>query len=582
MNNNTTSIPRAEYPRPAVLRAADTWQNLNGKWQFETDLSDSGMDRALWTKPVLDGEIIVPFVPESKLSGIENTDYMKRVWYRREFTLTDENTAGRTLIHFGAVDYRTDVLINGIHAGTHIGGYTPFTFDITDSVRAGENTVVVTAYDDTRDILQPTGKQSIGYANSGCLYTRCTGIWQTVWLEFVPRTYIEKIIMLPDVPEECLRVRLRLAGDDAESGDSMTIHAAVSKDGEDVCERDVSASGKEVSFTLPVKNPVLWDVGTPELYDIVFTLGDDLVASYFGMRDVKISGNKFLLNGKPLFQRLVLDQGYFPDGIYTPETADELRRDIELSIAAGFNGARMHMKVFEPEYIYQADHMGYLLWGEFPNWGLYCSRDDAALVMMPQWIEELERDMSSPSIIGWCPFNEIGPERNVEMLRLVYNTTKLIDPTRPVIDTSGYTHVITDIYDVHDYEQETETFRAHYAALAGGEGEAFVNFPGHESYDGKMPYFVSEFGGAFYDLDAADAAGNDQKDGWGYGKRPEGEEDFCRRFEELCGVLMDNSGVCGFCYTQLTDVMQEKNGLYTYDRRPKFDIERLRRAIERR
>ena len=358
--NNAVSnnIPRPEYPRPSFLRGEESWLNLNGVWQYEEDPSDSGWGRFVWREGEFPKNIIVPFVPESKLSGIDNQDFMKRVWYRREFSLTKEQTENRVLINFGAVDYEAWVIVNGKIVGNHYGGYTPFSFDITEVVKEGVNTVVVTAMDDTRDMRQPSGKQSRDYDCFGCHYTRCTGIWQTVWLEFVPKTYIKNAMLTPEVTDECVRVRVKTAGDNVEKGEKTTLKTVVSKDGNFVSEKEITFHGDEAVFSLPVKEPVLWDIGKPELYDVTFTLGEDIVTTYFGMREVKISGKKFLLNGRPVFQKLVLDQGYYPDGIYTATSDEDMRRDIELSMEMGFNGARMHMKVFEPGYIYHADHMG--------------------------------------------------------------------------------------------------------------------------------------------------------------------------------------------------------------------------------
>lgn len=565
-------IPRPEYPRPSLRRKDSSWMNLNGRWEFEIDASDSGWERFVWKKEKLDGEIIVPFAPESRLSGVENQDFMKRVWYRRKFSLNEKQLSDRVLLHFGAVDYISYVWVNGTIVGNHTGGYTPFSFDITENCREGINSVVVTAFDDTRSKDQPSGKQSSDYDNFGCFYTRTTGIWQTVWLEFVPRTYITNVWLAPNVARENVNVRVRILGDNVEEGKETRFFAAVKKDGRTVSEEKFLFRGDETVFSLPVKNPELWDVGNPELYDIEIRAEDDKVLCYFGMREIKISGKKFLLNGRPVFQKLVLDQGYYPSGVYTAESDEEISRDIELSMAAGFNGARMHMKIFEPRYIYHADKKGYLLWGEYPNWGLECDRKGAAEYMLPEWIEEIERDFNSPAIIGWCPFNEAGGDNSKDLFRLVYETTKLIDPTRPVIDTSGWFHSKTDIFDVHDYEQDPDKFASHYVGLSQLK-DFYVDFPEQNlKYDGKIPYFVSECGGTFYDVE-------NPSEGWGYGDKPENEEMFFHRFETIVTTLIDNPDVCGFCYTQLYDVMQEKNGLYTYDRRPKFDVERIRKIV---
>ncbi len=562
------NIPRPEYPRPRLVR--DNWLNLNGEWQFEKDLSNTGNEkmRAFFNREDFKEKIIVPFAPESKLSGIEYVDFMDAVWYRREFTVPDEWKNGRILIHFGAVDYFSKVWINKQFAGKHTGGYTPFELDITKLITEGTNAVTVYAFDDTRNNLQPTGKQSNLYNNYGCLYTRSTGIWQTVWLEYVPDTYITKVKMTPDVDNGYLNVELLL--NQRFDGE---VTADVSFEGKPVTVAKANIGGRSAVFGIKIEEPHLWSLESPNLYDVEFTVGEDKVRSYFGMRKVRIRGKAIEINDKPVFQRLVLDQGYYPDGIYTAPADDDLKKDIELSKAAGFNGARLHMKVFEPRTSYWADRLGYLLWGEYPNWGCNEGNPAALLSVLPEWLEAVERDYNSPAIVGWCPFNETGSNPNREItFRTLYNVTRAIDPMRPIIDTSGYTHVKTDVYDVHDYDQNPETFKNRYMPLVTGEGKVFVNNPDVEKYEGQ-PYFVSEFGGTHWDID------KDGSEGWGYGANPEDLEEALTRIEKLISALLENPSICAFCYTQLTDVMQEKNGIYSFDRRPKFDNERLRKTI---
>ena len=559
-------IPRPEYPRPDLRRGE--WLNLNGEWEFEKDPGNSGLAQRFYNREKLSGTILVPFAPESSLSGIGDIDFMQSVWYRRAFAVPRGwREGGRVLLHFGAVDYRAEVWVNGKEAGCHVGGYTPFVLDVTELLRDGENALVVSAFDDTRSRLQPSGKQSDRYENYGCMYTRSTGIWQTVWLEHVPDVYIRKLRLTPDVDNECLHI-LALLNADA-GGRELT--AQVGFDGQGVSAARARATGTYVQLMLPVPNPRLWGPGEPQLYDLALRIGDDHVESYFGMRKVELKNGAILINGVPVFQRLVLDQGYYPEGIYTAPSDEALKRDIDLSMAAGFNGARLHMKIFEPRLLYHADRKGYLLWGEYPNWGLDETDPRALLSILPEWLEALERDYNHPAIVGWCPFNETGKFRLAALFRAVYDVTKAFDPTRPVIDSSGYVHEITDIYDVHDYDQNPETFRARYAGLANGE--VFRNHPDVEKYKGQ-PYFVSEFGGIYW-------SGPRENDGWGYGRRPADKEEFYRRYEGLVSALLENPNICAFCYTQLTVVLQEQNGIYTFDREAKFDMERIRAATSR-
>lgn len=568
------NIPRPEYPRPTMVRDDKSWVNLNGTWEFAFDFGNSGRDRKMWEAPKYEKEIVVPFVPESKLSGVEYVDFIPACWYRRTVSIPAEwdKTNGRVLLHFGAVDYYSEIRVNGKLAGTHRGGYTPFAVDITEFLAEEENVLSVFAEDNGRSPLQPTGKQVYGnYYNEGCLYYRCTGIWQTVWLEYVPKNYIKNLKLTPDIDGGKLDVVVTLEG---ENSGVKSVTAAASFKGEAAGETTAPVLGKYAQFSIAIPDAKLWSLDEPNLYDLTVTAGDDKVQSYFGMRSVAINGYAIEINHKPVYQRLVLDQGYFPDGIYTPGNDSDLVRDIELSKKAGFNGARMHMKVFEPRFMYHADKMGYLLWGEFPNWGLDESNPASLLSILPEWMTEIERDYNHPSIVGWCPFNETGTRRNKDVFRTMYNTTRAIDPMRPIIDTSGYVHVVTDIYDVHNYDQNPETFAKAYEWLTTGEGTLYQNFPRDEKYEGQ-PYFVSEFGGTYWNID------EDPSAAWGYGQAPKSLEEFYERFEGLINVLLDNPKMCAFCYTQLTDVYQEKNGIYAFDRRVKFDLDRLNKIMSR-
>ncbi len=568
------NIPRSEYPRPSLVRDERSWLCLNGEWEFAFDFGNSGRERKMWEGSEYDKKIVVPFVPESKLSGIEYVDFIPACWYRKTVTIPANwcVECGRVLLHFGAVDYYSEIWVNGHLAGTHTGGYTPFAVDVTEYLNEDENVISVFAEDNGHSSLQPTGKQVYySYYNSGCHYTRCTGIWQTVWMEFVPKNYIENVKITPDIDNGRIDVTVSLAG---ENSAIDKVAAEVLFDGKAVSSAEAKVCGKSAVFEVPVPEAKLWTLDEPNLYDLKVKAGEDVVTSYFGMRSVAIKGYAIELNHKPVYQRLVLDQGYFPDGIYTASSDEDFVRDIYLSKKAGFNGARMHMKVFEPRFIYHADKMGYLLWGEFPNWGLDESNPASLTSILPEWLCELERDYNHPSIVGWCPFNETGERRNKQVFRTVYNVTRAVDPMRPIIDTSGYVHVVTDIYDVHNYEQDPVKFRKAFESLITGEGNVFVNNPRHEKYEGQ-PYFVSEFGGTYWNID------DDPSAAWGYGNAPKDIEEFYARFEGLVNVLLDNPKMCAFCYTQLTDVYQEKNGIYSFDRRTKFDLGRLHKILSR-
>ena len=554
------SLPRPEHPQPQMERSA--WRSLNGAWQFAFDFGRSGLDRHFERRDALDTTITVPFCPESVLSGVHYTDFIPAVWYARAFTLTPEELSGRVLLHFGAVDYEAHVFVNGEPAGTHRGGYTSFCFDITDLCRAGENRLSVYAEDDNRSGKQPHGKQCESFDSQGCDYTRTTGIWQTVWLEFVPETYIQSVQYYPNITEGTLLVQAKLCG-----AGTFTVQASF--EGRPCGEASARAENGFAAVTLPLSELHLWDVGRGNLYDLTLTFGGDSVKSYAGMREVRIEGRRVLLNGRPVFQRLVLDQGFYPDGIYTAPDDSALVRDIELSLAAGFNGARLHQKVFEPRFLYHCDRLGYLAWGEMANWGLDYSDPAALEAFLGEWLDALGRDFNHPSIVGWCPFNETwdreGRRQLDSLLAMVYRVTKQLDPTRPCIDTSGNFHVVTDIYDVHDYEQDPASFAAHYEAFRTG-GAFYDAQAARQQYDGKKPMFVSEYGGIKWNPQG------DVEKAWGYGDGPATEEAFIERYRGLTEALLSNPNMFGFCYTQLYDVEQETNGLYTYSREPKFDM----------
>ncbi len=549
-------IYRQEHPKPQFERK--NWINLNGDWQFEIDRVNSGIDRGLMKDDViLKDTITVPFCPQSELSGINDKEFMLSVWYKKAVSITEEQLKGKVFLHFGAVDYQSYVYVNGVLCGEHKGGYVSFKVDVTDHLHVGENILCVHAQDDERSPMIPSGKQCFAYYSCGCHYTRTTGIWQTVWMEFCPVTHIEKIKYLTDAEAATLTVIADVKG-------AATLTVKASFEGKDCGSASVVSDGQQIVLTLPLTEKHLWELGKGGLYDLTLTYGEDEVKSYFGLRSISYREKKFFLNGKSVFQRLVLDQGFYPDGIYTAPSDEKLAGDIDLSMAMGFNGARLHEKVFEERFLYHADRKGYLVWGEYPNWGLDHTNPNAVYGILPEWLEEVERDFNHPSIVGWCPFNETwdqdGKQQCNDVLALVYYATKAADPTRPCIDTSGNYHVVTDIYDIHDYEQDVATYVKTYETLAK-EGTFTDRYAPRQNYDGKQPFFVSEYGGIRWT----------DKGGWGYGNAPKTEEEFLTRLKGLTDVLLDNPNIFAYCYTQLTDVEQEQNGLYTYERQPKFD-----------
>ena len=578
------SVPRPEYPRPQFRRAE--WLCLNGEWQFETDRGDSGEERGLAQRD-LQGKILAPFCPESARSGVGITDFLNAVWYRRIVPIPEAWRGRRLLLHFQAVDYDATVWVNGVPMARHFGGFTPFTIELAPEFTGGHPlTLVVRARDDHRE-QKPRGKQTGRYANDGCMYTRTTGIWQTVWMEPAPDSYLRRPRITPRFADGEFLVELPVAH--ARGG--QRVRARLFAEGREIaaaetaCGTDMTPS---VRLAIPAAERREWSPQSPFLYDLDLELLDaegkplDAARSYAGLRSVSVGDGAFKLNGQPLFLRQVLDQGYWPDGILTAPSDDALRRDIELSLAAGFNGARLHQKVFEERFLYHADRLGYLVWGEFPDWPPLGSwRKDVPsrprATFLREWLEAMARDYSHPCIIGWCPLNETswaaepaGPELD-ELTRAIFAATKAADPTRPVIDASGWAHRVPDIdlYDTHDYVQDAAKLHDRLGKYRPG---AFNDDTPSNLPRGEQPLFVSEFGGAWWDSAGAES----ENASWGYGQRPRTVEEWFERFSALCATLLRHPEVAGYCYTQLTDVFQEKNGILDFQRRPKIALERLR------
>lgn len=558
------NILRAEHPFPQMER--ESWRNLNGEWEFEFDFGNTGMDRKLFLEKTFSKKIKVPFCPESKLSDVCYKDFMNAVWYKRHLCLTKEEKEKKAILHFGAVDYECNVYVNGIHAGNHKGGYTSFSFDISDYVFEGDNDITVYARDNGRDGLQPRGKQSIQYYSVGCDYTRTTGIWQTVWVEFVPDTYIQKVKYYPNIKNGSIHISGVATG-------GGTFRAEATYEGRSCGSTEVISANGSFEADLKLTEVHLWELGLGRLYDLELKFNEDKVCSYFGLREVSLSNMKFFLNEKSVFQRLVLDQGFYQEGIYTAPTEEDFIKDIQLSMDAGFNGARLHEKVFEPRFLYHCDKMGYMVWGEMGNWGLDMSNPMSLYAFLPEWMEAVERDFNHPSIVGWCPFNETwdydGRQQINDTLRIVYEYTKKADITRPCIDTSGNFHVVTDIYDLHNYEQDVDKFKAYYEEFKTG-GDFRDDLSHRQKYTKGLPVFISEYGGIKWDPSTS------YEGGWGYGEAPKTEEEWFKRYEGLTTALLDNPQIFAFCYTQLYDIEQEVNGLYYYNREPKFDISAIK------
>ena len=575
---NAVDIPRPEYPRPQFERT--DWVNLNGQWTFEMDFGSSGEQRGWTNTKGLSKKITVPFCPESELSGIGYTDFIPCVWYQRNINIPAEWNGKKILLHFGAADYETKVYVDGKMVGEHKGAGSSFNFDITSYVKAGQQAnLVVRVYDNLRGGMQPGGKQCTALFSAGCSYTRVTGIWQTVWMEAVNEQALKNVFAIPDIDQQQLVVRPEFYNED--NNNTLTVEV---KDGKKTVAKRTAQASNQSTIVLPIKNAHLWSPEDPYLYDVKYTVKNaqgeviDEVSSYMGMRKVHISGGYFYLNNKPYFQRLVLDQGYYPDGIWTAPSDEALRQDIEMSKAVGFNGARLHQKVFEERYYYWADKLGYLTWGEEASWVLNINNELAVRNFLTEWAEIVVRDRNHPSLVTWTPLNETWnatPGVYVRFVNDLYDLTKAIDPTRPINDASGDSHVKTDIWSVHDYTREPDKLIANHTIKAGVEPYRNMKDKDFLSNYAGQPYMVDEFGGLPW------IPKEERANSWGYGANIDTVEEFYSILEKEIDALKACKHVVGFCYTQITDVEQEKNGIYYYNRKPKFDTARVKAIFEK-
>ena len=594
------AIPRPEYPRPQFEREA--WQNLNGEWTYTLDLVKTGWERDLTSGKAFDGKINVPFTPECKLSGVEHLDFIPCIWYQREITIPADWSGKDILLNFGAVYYESEVWIDGKFVNRHYGGSDSFSVDITKFVTPGKtHSLVVNASSDLRSRLQSAGKQSLRHGNFECMYTRTTGIWQTVWMEAVAPQGLTKVKTVTDIDRATVSFEVDLRRNSTNNQLSIKVY-----DGDKVVASSKGLVADGSIFTLPIKKMKLWAPGAPFLYDVVYELYDaegkliDKVESYFGMRKVHVEGTKVYINNQPFYQRLVLDQGFYPDGIWTAPSDEALRRDIELSMQAGFNGARLHQKVFEERFHYWADKLGYITWGESPSWGMDANDNLAVRNYLSEWANIMERDVNHPSIITWTPFNEeFWPNESSypRFIGDIYDITKKIDPTRPVATVSGGIHILgkTDIWTEHNYEQDAEILRGKlYNPETGkmfqqkplelctrprgnvGFNKPILNDPyTFPVYAYDMPYILDEFGG----IKCMEANPSDAS--WGYGNATRTKEEFYKRLESQVKMLIEISDkIWGFCYTQLTDVQQEENGVYYFNRESKYDMARIREIFQ--
>jgi hypothetical protein len=571
------------YPRPQLRR--DGWVSLNGSWDFAFDPSGTwrSASHVQWDRVVR-----VPFAPEAPASGLGVTSFFRACWYRRTIAVPRLGEGERLLLHFGAVDYEATVWAGGVPVGHHVGGYTPFTIDLTPCATGVEELeIVVRVEDDPQDLAKPRGKQDWQLEPHSIWYPRTSGIWQTVWMEVVPDTWIGTVRWTPNLARWEIALEARVFG---ARRDPLRLHVRLRCGSQMIADDSYGVVGGEVHRRIALSDPgiddyrneLLWSPESPTLIEVEMRLwgerGEllDEVASYTALRAIGTQGERVVLNNRPYPLRLVLDQGYWPEGGLTAPDDGALRRDVELARAMGFNGVRKHQKIEDPRYLYWADVLGLLVWGEMPS--AYRFTRDSVERVTREWTAAVDRDYSHPCIVAWVPVNEswgvpnlpdIPAERHY--VQALYHLTRTLDPTRPVIGNDGWESVATDIVGIHDYDHDSERLARRYHAQheiprifrRERPGGRLLVLEGERHAD--LPIVLSEFGGIAFD-------GN--KATWGYSK-VSGNEQLAERYEQLMQAVHSIGLLSGFCYTQFADTYQEANGLLYADRRPKVPLARL-------
>ncbi|HIU76708.1 MAG TPA: beta galactosidase jelly roll domain-containing protein [Candidatus Pelethocola excrementipullorum] len=585
---------KKDYPRPQFVR--DQWVNLNGRWEFGFDDDNVG-EKERWFHEFPEmKKINVPFAYETKVSGIEDETAHHYVWYHTKFEIPEPSQKQKLMLHFEGSDFVTKVWVNGEYAGEHKGGYSRFSFEISNLLKKGTNTLTVKV-EDSLDPRQPRGKQRWMPENFGCWYIQTTGIWKTVWMEYVPEISLSHVKMTPDLESGTLDVEYDLSIPDYIVSSELEVEAVVFFDGDTVARNRVMVDRDIIRTIIDLRSVhnkkaqwgvFMWSPSDPQLYDIEFRVyykgvQQDLVASYFGMREIRIDGPNVLLNGEPLYQRLILDQGYWKDSQLTPPDEEALIKDIDKIMELGYNGLRKHQKTEDERFLYWCDVKGMLVWSEAPS--SYVYTDYSVELFIKEWIDIVKQNYNHPSIITWTPINESWGMPKIETNRTqqhfseaIYHITKSLDSGRPVIVNDGWEHTVSDIITLHDYDQSGEDMLEKYINYHDEimdtrkyhchNKSAFAN--GFE-YKGQ-PVIISEYGGTAFVND---------EDGWGYGDKVSSEKEFLERFEALTMAIKKIPYVCGYCYTQVTDVQQEVNGLMDIHRNFKADARAIKEINER-
>ena len=592
------------HPRPQLLR--EEWTDLCGTWQLTFDDARAGLDAGwagladLTDRDVFDRDVVVPFPPESVASGLEESAPHAVFWYRRALRLDDVAGADavrehghRVVLRFGAVDHSAHVWLDGALLGTHEGGQTPFSFDVTAALLAGdEHVLVVRAHDDPRDVTLPRGKQDWQDEPHDIWYHRTSGIWQPVWAEVVPPVSVEHLAWVPDVPGARVRLGITLREAPAHP---VTVAVRLELGDRLLAEHRVQVDAQRTSTAVDVpallngqgRQTLLWSPEEPRLVDATVRVLDgeqvlDEVTSYLGLRSAGVGERAFLLNGSPYYVRSVLGQGYWPSSHLAAPDAGALRREVELVRELGFNAVRVHQKVEDPRFLHWADRLGVLVWGETAN--AFAFTPDAVRMLTTEWLDVVHRDISHPSIVTWVPINESWGVQDiaVDPAQQAYATalaalTRAVDPSRPVISNDGWEHTDSDLWTVHDYADTGATLTERYGSAEvfgrlGGFGPAGRRLRLAGGAERGQPLMLTEFGGVKY------TPGQSGRGTWGYSTACDAD-DFDRRLTDLLSAVHASPVLAGFCYTQLTDTLQEANGLLDADRKPKIAIERLREIM---
>jgi beta-galactosidase/beta-glucuronidase len=580
------------YPRPQLQRKQ--WTSLNGEWRFLYD------DARAYSLPsqirAWPQRIEVPFPPESQASGVGDRGFHRACWYQREFDAPPG--VDRVIVHFGAVDYAAKVWVNDRLAVVHEGGHTPFWADVTDLLDpSGTQVLTVLAEDDPFELEKPRGKQDWQLEPHSIWYPRTTGIWQSVWMERVPRTYLRKLRWTPHLDEFSITFEASVAGDDL---DHLRVELVLRHGDRVLADDRYQIVDREVDRRIILSDPgiddyrneLLWSPERPTLLDAEVRLvrsGEviDECRSYTALRSFNILRDRLMLNGRPYLLRLVLDQGYWPDTLMTAPSDEALRRDVELAKAMGFNGVRKHQKIEDPRYLYWADRLGLLVWGEMPS--AYRFTRTAIKRLVREWGEAIDRDFSHPCVVVWVPFNESwgvpelpSVDAHRHAVEALYHLTKTLDSTRPVVGNDGWESSATDIIGIHDYDADTDHIRQRYGPEIKPEQLFDRRRPGGRilTLDGYphrgQPIMLTEFGGiAFRDEQHDDATRI-----WGYSGARDAKT-FAALYRRLLETVVQIELFSGFCYTQFCDTFQEANGLLYADRTPKIPLEEIRGATSR-